>query len=588
MAPLPPPVRRQWSRVSVLVAAITTALTFLALDAPSGYAIENPARLTTVTPEGRFSSVPVSGDDSSTEAVWFGMRGDQPLMGDWDCDGIATPGVYRTREGRLFITNGNKSGRPDKVLYYGIPGDIALIGDFDGDGCDTVSTYRPQEARVYVSNVLRSSTAERTFYLGRWGDQPFVGDFDGDGIDTVAIFRPSAARVFGAGDQKGFEYGNPGDFVLADDWNGDGRDTVAAYRSDAGRVFISNANRTGVAEQSVYVGSGLTVLRGGWLGNNSTRVEAPVPKPTPAPVPTPTPAPVPTPTPTPVPTPASTPDPEPGALGGLPGPLESSGPIVTSASNVVIEDLAISNPHGDCVRVTQASNVTIRNSRIGPCGGKGISLSDVDNISIVGNEILDSSLGVLAHRSTSVRVDGNVFSDTGRNFVQFDKVDGPSSSISSNVGQNALGASNAEDFVSLYQSNGTATSPIRVANNRFRDGGPSRSGSGIMAGDGGGSHQLIENNRLVNPGQVGIGVASGTSITVRNNLIYSSAQSWSNVGMYVWNQYGTACSGITVSGNHVNWRSASGTTSHWWNGGNCTNVTIEDNSWGADIGASIF
>ena len=135
---------------------------------------------------------------------------------------------------------------------------------------------------------------------------------------------------------------------------------------------------------------------------------------------------------------------------------------------------------------------------------------------------------MLVHRSDSVRVDSNAFVDAGRNFVQFDKVNGAGSSISGNRGQNELGGTNAEDLISLYQSNGTASSPIRVVGNHLRNGGPSDSGSGIMLGDGGGSYQFVEGNVLVEPGQVGIGVASGTNMTVRGNVVYSSALPWSN------------------------------------------------------------
>jgi len=162
----------------------------------------------------------------------------------------------------------------------------------------------------------------------------------------------------------------------------------------------------------------------------------------------------------------------------------ASGPVVISGeSNVVIENLHISNPGGTCVTVTDSSNVTIRNSTIGPCGDEAVFLSDVDTARVTGNYISDTGNGVLVHRSDSVAVDGNAFVNAGRNFVQFDKVNGAGSSISGNRGQNELGGSNAEDMINLYQSNGTAGSPIRIVGNHLRNGGPSGFGSGIMLGD---------------------------------------------------------------------------------------------------------
>ena len=271
-----------------------------------------------------------------------------------------------------------------------------------------------------------------------------------------------------------------------------------------------------------------------------------------------------------------------------PPPRPRTGPIVIRReSNVVIENLHISNPGGTCVTVTRSSNVTIRNSTIGPCGGEAVYLSDVDTAQVTGNYISGTNNGVLVHRSDSVAVDGNAFVNAGRNFVQFDKVNGPDSSISDNRGQNELGGSIVEDMINLYQSNGTAGSPIRIVGNHLRNGGPSGYGSGIMLGDGGGSHQIAQGNRLVNPGQVGIGVASGDGIRVIDNLIYSSAQSWSNVGLYVWNQYDSGCSSIEVAGNLVNWTAADGYSNGFWNGGGC-DLNEYGNNWGANLGPGLW
>ena len=266
-----------------------------------------------------------------------------------------------------------------------------------------------------------------------------------------------------------------------------------------------------------------------------------------------------------------------------------TGPIVIRRdSDVVIENLHISNPDGACVTVTKSSNVTIRNSTIGPCGDEAVYLSDIDTAQMSGNYILDTGNGILVHRSDSVVVDENVFINAGRNFVQFDKVNGPGSSISGNRGQNELGGSSAEDMINVYESNGTAESPIRVVGNHLRNGGPSGFGSGIMLGDNGGSHQIAEGNRLVNPGQVGIGVASGDGIRVIDNFIYSAAQAWSNVGLYVWNQYDSTCSDIEVAGNQVNWTASGGFSNGFWDGGGCGGPSVSDNDWDADLGPDIW
>ena len=486
---------------------------------------------------------------------YFGNPSDEPMMGDWDCDGVQTPGMYRRSTGSVYLRNSNTQGVADRSFYFGSPGDIPLVGDFDGDGCDTLAIYRPSEAKFYLSDVLGNVVADRVFYFGDHGDSPIVGDWDGDGVDSIGVFRPATGLIAlrnsntAGGPDRVFYFGDPNDRVIGGDWDGDGVDTVGVYRRSTGVLYISNDNRTGKASysfavprnQTVVVASGIGSVSGGYV-------------------------------------------PVPGF--DAPPPRTASGPIEVSGSNVVIENLHISNPGGTCVSVIGGSNVTIRNSTIGPCGDDAVYLSDVSNATVTGNYITESYRGVLVHRSESVRVDSNTFINTGRNFVQFDKVNGSGSSISGNRGQNELGGSNAEDLISLFSSSGTASSPIRIVGNHLRNGGPSGSGSGILLGDGGGDHQLVEGNVLVNTGQVGIGVASGYHITVRGNQIYGDPLDWSNVGMYVWNQYGD-CGSVEIVGNQVNWRASGGYSNGFYNGGGC-DTYIHDNDWNAPIGPGIF
>ena len=69
----------------------------------------------------------------------FGNPGDLPMMGDWDGDGIDTPGLYRQSDGFVYLRNSNNQGIADVRFFFGNPGDVPLAGDFDGDGFDTVS-----------------------------------------------------------------------------------------------------------------------------------------------------------------------------------------------------------------------------------------------------------------------------------------------------------------------------------------------------------------------------------------------------------------------------------------------------------------
>lgn len=253
--------------------------------------------------------------------------------------------------------------------------------------------------------------------------------------------------------------------------------------------------------------------------------------------------------------------------------MKRSGPIVVAGDDGrVIEGLHISNPSGACLRIEGSSSVVVRNSVLGPCGGRAVEIVNSSKVTLDSLQIVDVESGVLALESQTVAVKRTTFKDAGRNFVQFDKVTGPGNIVSDNRGANQLGGSDAEDFVSIYKSGGTSSSPLRVTNNHFSNGGPSASGSGIMVGDKGGSHIVVQSNVLSDTGQTGIGVAGGHHIEVIDNKITSSSHPWSNVGLYVWDQGSDGCSEIEVRGNVVVWRNADGDYNAAWNGGNCGSI----------------
>ena len=196
---------------------------------------------------------------------FYGNPGDTPFMGDWNCDGVDTPGLYRRADGFVYLRNSNSQGVANIKFFFGNPGDIPIAGDFDGDGCDTVSIYRPSEQRFYIINALGANNgglgaADFSFLFGNPGDKPFVGDYDGNGTDEVGLHRESTGRVYfrfslntGIADRD-FIYGNPGDFLLAGDWDGDGIDTPVIFRPSDGNWYFRLSNTAGYANHVIAFG----------------------------------------------------------------------------------------------------------------------------------------------------------------------------------------------------------------------------------------------------------------------------------------------------------------------------------------------
>ena len=203
-------------------------------------------------------------------SFFYGAPGDYPFMGDWNCDGIDTPGLYRQSDGFVYLRNTNSFGVADVNFFFGVAGDIPIAGDFDGDGCDTLGIYRPSEGRAYISDTLGSNggffVADYSYYFGNPGDKPFTGDFDGDNIDTIGLHRESTGLVyfrnthsFGVADNQ-FYFGIPGDRLVAGDWGIiDGIDPPAVFRPAITTFYFRHTNTQGNADAQFTWG------QTGWL-----------------------------------------------------------------------------------------------------------------------------------------------------------------------------------------------------------------------------------------------------------------------------------------------------------------------------------
>lgn len=199
-------------------------------------------------------------------SFFYGNPGDYPFMGDWNCDGTETPGLFRQSDGFAYLRNSNTQGVANIQFFFGNPGDIPIAGDFDNDGCDTVSIYRPSEARFYIINELGADNgglgeADFFFDFGNPGDKPVVGDWDGDGIDEIGLHRESTGFFYyrntlttGIAHNQ-FFFGDPGDRFVAGDWGViDGVDTPAVFRPSNATFFFRHSLTQGNADAQLTWG----------------------------------------------------------------------------------------------------------------------------------------------------------------------------------------------------------------------------------------------------------------------------------------------------------------------------------------------
>jgi Tol biopolymer transport system component len=190
--------------------------------------------------------------DGSTTTFYFGIPGDVPLLGDWDCDGTDTVGLYRSSNGFAYLRNSNEFGVGEIEFFFGVPGDQVFVGDWDGDECDSLGLFR--DGQVLLTNSLATGPADIEFFVGTGGVTPFTGDFDADGVTEVGLYRESTGftslrydHAAGVADLE-FFYGVPGDKIVTGDWNHDGTDTVGIWRRSDGTFYLSDVNDTRFAD----------------------------------------------------------------------------------------------------------------------------------------------------------------------------------------------------------------------------------------------------------------------------------------------------------------------------------------------------
>jgi hypothetical protein len=77
-----------------------------------------------VTPSDWWTPRRANGSSTTMPAThltnyYFGNPGDIPFMGDWNGNGIETPGLYRQSDGFVYLRNTNTQGPADIRFFFG-------------------------------------------------------------------------------------------------------------------------------------------------------------------------------------------------------------------------------------------------------------------------------------------------------------------------------------------------------------------------------------------------------------------------------------------------------------------------------------
>ena len=107
------------------------------------------------------------------------------VAGDWDGNGVSSPGVFRPDIVTFYLSdqvvNGSVFG--DHAVTLGYPGDTPFAGDWTAQGHAGVGVFRPTNGLLYLKNDLSTGFADVNIVYGIPNDFPVAGHW---GISSPA------------------------------------------------------------------------------------------------------------------------------------------------------------------------------------------------------------------------------------------------------------------------------------------------------------------------------------------------------------------------------------------------------------------
>lgn len=262
------------------------------------------------------------------------------------------------------------------------------------------------------------------------------------------------------------------------------------------------------------------------------------------------------------------------------------------ANQITLEGLELRNYVDNGIYLSSGSQVAINQVTVSDTGsGDGesngaIRLLNISNVSVTDCHFTRVSSGVLPTKCEGpIRIEWNAGVNIGRNFVQLDSCTGGGIRVRYNSMERIgdylrRGAQDVEDWISVYKVSGLRSDPAQFNYNRARGHGPSKSGSFIMLGDGGGQYLEAIGNVGVTPGQVGIGLCGGEHINVQKNLMYSEVWPESNIAFYSCNYSQPAeCGHHRIQGNRANWMNRDSRQSTFWTDDSTQPLIVSENKF---------
>ncbi|MEO8072658.1 MAG: VCBS repeat-containing protein, partial [Acidobacteriota bacterium] len=179
--------------------------------------------------------------------VQFGLSSDVPVVGDYDGDGISDMAVYREGknvgdESFIYYRPSGTPGADFTTIQLGVKGDIPVVGDYDGDGKTDAAVYRPSNGVWYM---LQSRDGFKGVQFGISTDIPVAADYDGDGKTDLAVYRGGTWYLLqSTAGFTGLQFGIASDMPVPADVDGDGKDDIVVFRAGTWYWLNSGSNNS--------------------------------------------------------------------------------------------------------------------------------------------------------------------------------------------------------------------------------------------------------------------------------------------------------------------------------------------------------
>ena len=208
-----------------------------------------------------------------------------PLMGDWNGDGLMTPGYYSG--GAWFTTNVSLTSDTwtQKTTFGGASGDVPVVGMIDKDPIADVGVFNNG---IWKWQPSTGKTVPDDNF-GQAGDVPIVGDWNGDGRSDLGVVRAGTWILRITGEVKrpawisktvdvqvapeanaivvSFPFGAPTSLPVVGDWNADGKAEPGVVSGSTWMVAINGLEKLKKTTSiNVPIATGQTPL----VGNRAT------------------------------------------------------------------------------------------------------------------------------------------------------------------------------------------------------------------------------------------------------------------------------------------------------------------------------